>query len=289
MVNVLNEKGREGFLDGSIDFDTNTIGAMLSDLTTADVAVKAITGATNATPIVITATAHGFANGDLVYVDQVGGNLAANGLWKIANQATNTFELTDPVTGSNAVGSAAYTSGGVAVCLGVSAAADNIDDYSATRVGTDVNLGSPTVVAGVADAADPTFTGVTGNTIRGVVIYKNTGTESTGRVIGLITGKFIVTAAVQASASATSIVVDKLPYTIPNGTVLTFSNGATATLTAQATAGARSLTVSALAAIVTADSRALSPILNSGFPIATPSGVNIVVAFDNGTNKIFKL
>src|SRR6266550_8917026 len=97
MVNALFEKGREGFLDGTYNW-TQAISAALLDLNTADVGIKAITGATNATPIVITATAHGFTNGDLVFVDGVGGNLAANGLWKIANVAANTFELTNPVS-----------------------------------------------------------------------------------------------------------------------------------------------------------------------------------------------
>jgi hypothetical protein len=56
-----------------------------------------ITGATNATPIVITATAHGLANGDVVEIQGVGGNTAANGTWTIANVTTNTFSLTSSV------------------------------------------------------------------------------------------------------------------------------------------------------------------------------------------------
>lgn len=69
-------------------------------------AVKTITGATNATPIVVTSASHGYSNGDFVHVASVAGNTAANGLWSIANQATNTFELV------GSVGSGAYTSGG---------------------------------------------------------------------------------------------------------------------------------------------------------------------------------
>lgn len=287
-MNGLFEKGREGFLDGTLDWDTQTFSAALMDLNTADVGVKAITGATNATPIVITATSHGYTNGDLVFIDGVGGNLAANGFWKIANQAANTFELTDPITGSNAAGSAAYTSGGYAVNYGPSASGDNWDDFDGTLVGTKTNLGSPTVTAGVADAADVTFTSVTGASVEAVGIFRDTGTASTSRMVALVTGKQIVTCAVTASASATSITVDKLLYAIPNSTVLTFSNGATATMTALANAGDRSITVSALAAQVTANSRALSVATGSGLPV-TPNGGNIVVTWDNGANKIFKL
>jgi hypothetical protein len=281
------EKGREGYLDGSIDFDTDTIKAALLDLNTADVGVKTITAASNATPIVVTATAHGFANGDFVYIDAVAGNLAANGLWKIANQAANTFELTRP-DGVNSVGSAAYTSGGYAVCLGPSAAGDMWDDFDGCLVGTAQTLASKTVVAGTADAADPVFTAVSGATVEAIALYKDTGTPSTSRMIALLTGKRIVTANTQAAASATSILVEPLTAAIPNSTVLTFSNGASATLTALASAGDRSLAVSALAAIVTAASRALAPVTGSGLPV-TPNGGNINLAFDNLADKIFTL
>lgn len=65
-----------------------------------------ITGATNATPIVITSNAHGLSNGDQAEITGVPGNLAANGTWIVANKTTNTYELT------GSVGSGAYTSGG---------------------------------------------------------------------------------------------------------------------------------------------------------------------------------
>lgn len=68
---------------------------------------KQVTSASNATPVVIGCTAHGYSNGNTVYVTQVGGNTAANGQWVIANVTANTFEL------STSVGNGAYTSGGV--------------------------------------------------------------------------------------------------------------------------------------------------------------------------------
>lgn len=72
---------------------------------------KTITAATNATPIVITATAHGFADGDAVTVQNVTGNTAANGVWIVDNPTANTFEL----QGSG--GNAAYVSGGEVLSL----------------------------------------------------------------------------------------------------------------------------------------------------------------------------
>jgi hypothetical protein len=272
------EKGREGFLDGTCDWDTNSFKVALLDLNTADTGIKAVTAASNATPIVVTATAHGFSNGDIVAIGGVLGNLAANGLWKIANVATNTFELTDPVTGTNAAGSAAYTSGGYAVCLGPGTSGDNWDDFDGALIGTAQAIASPTVVQGVADAADVTFTSVSGASVEAFAIYKDTGTASTSRMVFFNDGRHIVTCAATAASSATSIAVERLTAGIPNGTVLTFSNGASATLTAGANAGDRTLTVSALAAQVTVGSRADAPMTGSGLPV-TPNGGNISIAF----------
>jgi hypothetical protein len=275
-------KGREGFADGFLDWDTNTFKCALSDLTTADVGIKAITGATNATPIVVTATAHGFTNGDIVSITGVLGNLAANGVWAITGVAANTFNLTDPVTGGNAVGSGAYTSGGIAVCMGPSASGDNWDDFDASLVGTAQTLTSPTVTNGVLDAADPTYTAVTGNAIKAFLIYKDTGTASTSRMAFMHDGHQIVTCAAQAAAAATTVAVERLYGGIPNGTVLTFSNGASATLSALANAGDRTITVTALAAIITAGSRADAPVTGffpAGQSNLPTNGGNITIPF----------
>jgi len=284
MANSLFEKGREGFLDGTLDWDTQTFSAALVDTGTADTGIKAVTSSTNATPIVVTATSHGFSNGDIVYVDGVATGTAANGVWKIANVATNTFELTNPLTGANAVGNG-VGSGGVAICLGPSASGDNWDDFDGALVGAKVNLTSPTVTSGVADAADTTFTSVSGNSVEAVVVFRDTGTASTSRMVAIITGKHIVTCAASIAA-ATTLPVEALVAGIPNGTVLAFSTGQSATLTASANAGDRTLTVSSTT--VTAGGRALAPATGSGLPV-TPNGGNIIVAWDNGANKIFKL
>lgn len=73
-----------------------------------------ITNATNATPIVISAAGHAYANGDHVVISGVGGNTAANGAFKAAscNIGAGTFALTKEVDSSNVAGNGAYTSGG---------------------------------------------------------------------------------------------------------------------------------------------------------------------------------
>lgn len=66
----------------------------------------AVTGATNATPIVITTAAHGFSTGDVVTIASVGGNTNANGTFRVTVLSSTTFSL------DGSAGNAAYTSGG---------------------------------------------------------------------------------------------------------------------------------------------------------------------------------
>lgn len=106
MANALYDKGRQGFLDGSIDWDTDTIKCCLIDA--ADYTV----------------------------------NLSTH---------------------------------------------DNLDDVPAgARVGTPQTLGSKTVTDGVADAADAVLPSVTGDPSEAILIWKDTGVESTSRLIAYI-------------------------------------------------------------------------------------------------------
>tara|TARA_R100001594_G_scaffold26371_2_gene51152 strand:+ start:10014 stop:12764 length:2751 start_codon:yes stop_codon:yes gene_type:complete len=77
---------------------------------------KTISGATQANPCVVTATSHGYSNGDEIYIASVVGMTELNGkYYKIKNKTTNTFELTD-IDDANINSSAftAYGSGGTA-------------------------------------------------------------------------------------------------------------------------------------------------------------------------------
>ncbi|MBA3621305.1 MAG: hypothetical protein H0W51_03140 [Euzebyales bacterium] len=113
MASGLYDKGREGFLDGTIDWDTDTIKVVMVD-------------------------------------------------------------------------SADYT-----VAL---ATHDFLDDVPViARVGTAQTLATKTVTAGVADAADVTFTAVTGDSVEALVVYKDTGSEATSRLICYIDGFTAVT------------------------------------------------------------------------------------------------
>ena len=77
---------------------------------------KTISGATQANPVVITATSHGYSNGDEISITSVAGMTELNNKrYLVANKTTNTFEITN-VDGTNINGTSftAYTSGGVA-------------------------------------------------------------------------------------------------------------------------------------------------------------------------------
>ena len=74
-------------------------------------ATKTISGITAANPTVVTATSHGYANGDDVWIADVVGMTRLNGRrFTVANKTTNTFELTD----ENSTSYTAWSSGGTA-------------------------------------------------------------------------------------------------------------------------------------------------------------------------------
>lgn len=104
MANALYDKGREGFLDGSIDWDTDTIKICL--------------------------VSSGYT----------------------VNLTTHDF----------------------------------LDDLGANIVATSAALSSKTVAAGVADAADVTISAVSGSQVTRIVIFKDTGSAATSRLIASI-------------------------------------------------------------------------------------------------------
>lgn len=75
-----------------------------------------ITGASQTDPCVITDVAHGYSNGDEVFISGVSGMVELNGRnFKVANVTANTFEITDLAgVDIDATGFTAYSSGGTA-------------------------------------------------------------------------------------------------------------------------------------------------------------------------------
>jgi len=74
-------------------------------------ATKSISAITKANPAVVTATSHGYSNGDHVWINDVVGMTEVNGRrYTVANVSTHTFEL----SGVNSTNYTTYTSGGTA-------------------------------------------------------------------------------------------------------------------------------------------------------------------------------
>ena len=74
-------------------------------------ATKSISAITKANPAVVTATSHGYSNGDHVWINDVGGMTEVNGRrYTVANKTTNTFEL----SGVDSSNYTTYTSSGTA-------------------------------------------------------------------------------------------------------------------------------------------------------------------------------
>ena len=63
---------------------------------------------------------------------------------------------------------------------------DFLNDVSASVVATSGNLASKTTTGGVFDAADITFTGVTGDVSEALILYKDTGSAATSPLICFI-------------------------------------------------------------------------------------------------------
>tara|TARA_R110000822_G_scaffold108575_2_gene238125 strand:+ start:1373 stop:1774 length:402 start_codon:yes stop_codon:yes gene_type:complete len=77
----------------------------------------------------------------------------------------------------------------VLVDLGTYTASLDVDEHHddlSGIVATSGNLASKTTTLGVFDAADVTFSSVTGATVEAIVIYRDSGTSSTSELIAYI-------------------------------------------------------------------------------------------------------
>jgi hypothetical protein len=90
----------------AVGSSSTAFSAAHTDLQAAVAGSTAITAATNASPIQLTAAAHGLATGASVTISGVGGNTAANGSWSVTVLDANTLTL------NGSTGNGAYTSGG---------------------------------------------------------------------------------------------------------------------------------------------------------------------------------
>ena len=82
-------------------------GAAVACFAQGAAAAATITGATNASPIVVTSAAHGLVTGSQVTITGVTGNTAANGIWTVTVVDANRFSL------NASTGSGSYSGGGM--------------------------------------------------------------------------------------------------------------------------------------------------------------------------------
>ena len=111
-----------------------------------------ITGATNASPIVITSTGHNLTSNTRVSISGVLGNTAANGDWQITVIDANTFSLT------GSTGNGVYTSGGVWNATGVYAIAYTPLGANGFQAGINYTMLVTWTMNGVVQADIYTFT-----------------------------------------------------------------------------------------------------------------------------------
>ena len=168
-----------------------------------------------------------------------------------------------------------------------------------TLVATSAALASVTFTDGVLDAADVTFSAVgAGAAITSILVYQSSAVTggadvaaTAQRLIGILDGKFRFTVAAAASGGATSVSVDALMLGIASGAVASNISGtgpATITLSGAASAGGRTLAVSALGSALSADAVYEVGYTGSNLPI-TPNGGDISVVWSNGANRILRI
>lgn len=165
-------KAREQYAQAIRNWNSDAARAVCVDAN--DVA-KAITGATNASPISITALSHGFTTDDWVLIFGIVGNTAANGLWRITHTGANSFTL------QGSAGNGAYVSGGFAFNLTANAFLSDIP--APARISTSAALTGKTSVGGAFDCDDPSWTSVTGDEFELILFYYDSGVEATSTLI----------------------------------------------------------------------------------------------------------
>lgn len=296
-MNILFGQGKLNIGSKLINLATSgdTIKACLLTMASATGKVALISSSTNASPIVITTTAaHGYTTGDVVVVGGHTTNTAANGTWQVGTTTLTTFQLLTRLDAVNSTGNG--VGGATGWCVDVTTAATIADlggNGGANGNGTDISLTGQTLATfGIFNASAWTWTGLSATKSWGVALYSSTTSND---LIAWIDGTQQVYVITQAASSATAIAVGRLANAIANGATLVFSDGSSATLTAQANVGDTSLAVSALAATVhakaTADVVTFNTVTSStsGLPMTPGAGGSLTFTPDTGVNKIFQL
>jgi len=193
---------------------------------------KTITGATKANPCVVTVSSHGYSNGDEVFIASVVGMTELNGRYfKIKNQTTNTFELTD--LQDNNINSSAYTT------YGSAGTAASVFELTTTYTSSDIFQLSYAQSSDVLTVVHPSFPpreirrlGATNWTIVDITFAPSVSAP-TGVSVSATTGsgsetyKYVVTALesdiLEESVASSEVSVTNDLSTSPNKNTVTWS------------------------------------------------------------------
>lgn len=209
-------KAQGHFAKGNIDWENDTIHAVLFAMSEGGAVTTPITGAVNngSGLIRITAVAHGLANGDRVHICNVLGTVEANGTWEIANVTTDTFDLVDSTfTNTFATSADAY-----AVDLEIEFA----NDIPSAALHEDVSL---TTGAGSADdgdlTADSPFTFALagsggGEDCQGILFYRGGTAGVDDYLIGVVTEGSSLTPKIATNGGNVNVTIDEYIFTFSN-------------------------------------------------------------------------
>lgn len=224
-----------------------------------------ITGATNATPIAITATAHGLATADVVAIVGVLGNTAANGVWTITVSDANTFTL------NTSIGNGSYTADTGEVLL---------TDTLLKKNPNIIRWGTGTSGGGNRDYGDD---------IKACIV--NVSGAGTLYTVDLATHEFLSDVAAGSILGTTAVFSSKTvntsgPYVggVLDAADVTFPSVVAGTTLEAVIIYKDTGTTSTSPLILYLDSASIT----TGLPV-TSNGTDINLTWDNGTNRIAKI
>jgi hypothetical protein len=181
---------------------------------------KTITAITKANPAVVTSNGHGFANGEVILIQSVGGMVELNNRqFTVANQTANTFEL----SGINSTSFTTYTSGGTAaVVLEVTSPYDitEVDDLSFAQSADTLYIAHPDYALRKLTRSGATVWSLDTVAIEGGP-FRSINADTDLKLTIAATGSATITNATQAN-----------PVVITTSAAHGFSDGCTVTITA---------------------------------------------------------
>lgn len=189
MANALYEQVREDALGSGLGWVAGDYRSTLVKLDTVDGFGIAITGATNATPIVIT-TAAAPATGSVVSISGVTGNTNANGHFRVTNINATTFSIQNYLTDANIAGNGVFAGADPGYVRLDSAQFLSDIPVGARLAVLPASIQTKAIVNGAADCDNWTWLAVgpdSGNDGDAVVVYEHTGVEATGKLTLIVT------------------------------------------------------------------------------------------------------